>query len=161
VQTDSTPDPLFLAWLAGFVDGEGCITVLRGRTPKGNPRYDPYLTIANTDRPVLDAIAATLGHGGVYATTRRGLPHWRQGWAYMTHGARALALVGLLRPHLRVKGAQADLLLTFRALPMGMPGPRKTQAERWRLARAEQEAVYLGLRTLKGNTTKGRPRRRD
>lgn len=48
------PDPSFIPYTAGFIDGEGCITITRRCYADGRPPcYDAVLSVANTDpRPL-------------------------------------------------------------------------------------------------------------
>lgn len=144
-------DFLFLAWLAGFVDGEGCITLTRSRNTCGNPTYTPVLIVSQSDKAVLDLIAARLGVGGVYRRNgRKGTSmHKRPAWNYVVNGRAALAVVAALRPYLVVKREQADALLAYRPVARGVKGPRDEQAARYAELRAPQEAIYLRLRDLK------------
>lgn len=103
---------LFYAWLAGFVDGEGCIFVTRVVLVSGRFSYHAGISISNTFRPVLEEIAATLGYGRVGLTTPSTKVH-RAANQYQVNGAEASNLVQHLRPYLHVKSAQADALLRY------------------------------------------------
>lgn len=52
------PD-VFWAWLAGFVDGDGCIGLY------GKPHKRPLVTVVQKERYILDVIVAKLGVGSV------------------------------------------------------------------------------------------------
>lgn len=54
----------FWAWLAGFVDGDGCIGIYRQES-KGVVYQAARLVIAQKDRAVLDHIVAAVGAGSV------------------------------------------------------------------------------------------------
>ena len=144
------PDSTFLAWLAGFVDGEGCITLNRRLNAAGNPSYSAVLMIANTDRTILEHIGGTLGVGGVYAKGGdRHFPNTRPAWQWTVGGRQAREVVALIRPYVRLKRAQADALLEFKPLAIGRKGPRSEQAARYAELRAPQEVIYARLRELK------------
>jgi len=42
-----------LAWLAGIIDGEGCIGFTTTRTQKGNIAFQPAIRIGNTDKSLI------------------------------------------------------------------------------------------------------------
>ena len=55
----TTPDPIELAWAAGFVDGEGCFTAGAGRWPQ--------IIVVQVDRRPLERLHAALGGLGAVA----------------------------------------------------------------------------------------------
>jgi len=65
-----------LAWLAGIVDGEGCIriTLSRGRT------HSLILTVSNTDRALIERCALITGAGRIHTrkwvTGRKAMHDW-------------------------------------------------------------------------------------
>ena len=146
-------DFIFLAWLAGFVDGEGCVSLNRQRNKAGNPAYSPALTIVQTDRAILEHIAATLCEGGVYTCPAVPVNGYapRAKYQYVVNGRGALRVVAALLPYLRLKRAQAEALLEYEALPHGAGAgrPASEQAAIYAALRAPQEALYLRLRALK------------
>ena len=114
---------LSLEYVAGFIDGEGCICTGRTgtRSADGKRLLVPRVMIANTDRRVLDLIRSQFG--GTIQTVRRpaSKPNWKPGYAWRLANSAALDLLERVRPFLIVKAAQADLLLSMRALwrPVG------------------------------------------
>lgn len=97
-----------LAYLAGFFDGEGCIT-LSGPSrlwdgSRGGVGRSLVLKVTNTDRASLEPWERW--GGGIVAYRPRGnrLPCWR--WA--CRGQQAVDCLRELRPYLRVKARQAD-----------------------------------------------------
>lgn len=149
---------LFLAWLAGFIDGEGHLSVAKkvkrggeGRRINDTITYNPELHIAQTDRTALDEIVATLGVGGVFAAPRSKYnPNARDGWQYRVSGRNAIHIVSLVRPYLRVKQAQADALMSF-------PFTGRGRVYRHSEAFLQQGQVFDQLRTLNA-TGNGLPR---
>lgn len=105
------PDSLFYAWMAGFMDGEGCFTIGKVTLASGRYSYKAGIIISNTYRPPLDEILQTLGYGKVYQTIRQ--RPWKDAITYQAAGTEAITLTRHLRPYLRVKGAQADVLLQY------------------------------------------------
>jgi hypothetical protein len=104
------PEPSDTDWAyaAGFVDGEGCISVSRSFTEsRARFQYGVQIVVANRDRSVLDWMQATWG-GWVVAVapgSRRGQPCWN--WRCPT-GFSAKPFLNGIRPWLRIKRAQCD-----------------------------------------------------
>lgn len=107
-----------LAYLAGIVDGEGCIALNKVKR-KENYQYDYYmgiLTVVNTDKRLIDWLLQNFG--GNFHTIKREPPHKT---SYHWH-ASALATYGILKeilPYLYLKREQAEILMQFRKTVMG------------------------------------------
>ena len=100
------------AYVAGFVDGEGCLSVRWNR----DSNVGLYITanVTNTCLPILQALRETWG--GNILTIRNTEPsRWRQKYRWEVGGRYAARLLREILPHLRIKDEQAKLLLSFRA----------------------------------------------
>lgn len=105
-----TPSDLDLAYVAGFVDGDGCVTISR-TSSGGRYYYAPRLIIAGTDRLVLDLASSWWG-GNVWTHTPKNPRHRLQyGWA--ADGRRGYVAITALEPFLRMKRPQAELAMAF------------------------------------------------
>ncbi|KKN34179.1 hypothetical protein LCGC14_0796330 [marine sediment metagenome] len=100
------------AYLAGMVDGEGCISILRAR--KATQGHSSVFRIVSTDKAVLDYLLEITGLGYVrdYATSRNERnknckPQW--GWQFSSVGMRELLPVIL--PYLITKREVAETAL--------------------------------------------------
>ena len=137
-----------ISWASGFVDGEGCISIVKTRQPgRKNPTYRVRLEVAQNNREVLVTLRENLGESaGLYANKRQA-SHNRQTYSLVLDGVHALRAVAKLRPHLRRKQAEADVLLSYEKLGwMGVhPGARGYPPEVW----AERERICRKLRRLK------------
>jgi hypothetical protein len=109
------PEPSDTDWAyaAGFVDGEGCIAIVRSfMETKARFQYGVQIVVANRDRSVLDWMHATWG-GWVVAVapgSRRGQPCWN--WRCRT-GLNATLFLKGIRSWLRIKGPQCDNALVM------------------------------------------------
>jgi hypothetical protein len=109
------PSDLDRAYLAGIVDGEGCITasVITRWRPDGTRQswteVQSALTIANTDRRLIDWIAG-YWPGNIRPVTRRSST-FRQGWHFRVSGSDLPAMLTSVAPYLVVKREQAELVL--------------------------------------------------
>lgn len=105
----------FLIWLAGFVDGEACITPA-AMSPYSHWRLSIYQNNA-VGKQVLEQIQTGLGFGTISHRTKRGLDEWILN---INRREDLLMLLPRLLPHLRVKHTRAaeafDYLRTHRPL---------------------------------------------
>lgn len=118
-----------LAYLAGFVDGEGCITL--GRCKKG--KWDSYhcdFIIANTDERVMRWIVREFG--GTYYTKKPGAPQWKPVHRWYAKRDIIVSLLTQLRPLLLIKRRQATIALKFLASRKRGWGSRGITSEEWR-----------------------------
>jgi hypothetical protein len=108
-----------LIWIAGFWDGEGCFTIQRAKHVYDQFAYfQGRATIGLIQREPLELLAARFG-GTVHPQRRKETGRVYHFWG--AYGKRALAFVKAVRPFLRVKCRQADILLELDAL-MGKQG---------------------------------------
>jgi intein-encoded DNA endonuclease-like protein len=102
----------FYSWLAGFVDGEGSITVSK-RHDSGYESYRVDLTIVNTNYAALSEIRSTIGFGSLRERSRKGALGKKPCYELQFCKAQAREVIPLILPYLKVKKAQAQLLLEF------------------------------------------------
>jgi hypothetical protein len=124
------------AYLAGFIDGEGCLALERKIDRRGR-WFRPRLTIGNTSLVVLECIQASIGAGFIQAHGRRLKPSHKPTWQYHLYGRKNLEpLVTRLEPLLIIKQEQARELIAFmRRMTKG--GARLSESE----IRAREESV--------------------
>ena len=115
-----------LAWLGGFLDGEGSFCMIRGnrsrRKADGSPvgGFVPRVTVCNTDysiRQIIVDIADTCGlpyylYDNSKSPTR--LSKNKPSWHFAAQGMkRLIPWLTLLIPYLKAKRPQAELLLEY------------------------------------------------
>jgi hypothetical protein len=136
------------AWCAGFLDGEGCVTLARVRRTCGNrvnyrarvhvPQNCLQTLLTFRNRVAENCVLGQLPHRASYT---RPIYHL----AY--DGIHAYRLLQKLRPYLVRKGAEADVL--FEYYRIGQPtrhfGPKGVPTDIWRA----RERCYDALRCLK------------
>ena len=95
-----------LAYVAGLVDGEGCIGIYHRSKGRG---YQAALIVSNTHRGVLELLQSAFGGDIVTARSRRLRPchQWR-----ITDRA-AMPLAQALLPYMVIKAPQMALLVAF------------------------------------------------
>lgn len=105
------------AWMAGFVDGEGCLTIVRQvRKGRPSPTYRASITISNTCRDALTPFVDVYG-GTIYDLHERRKDKRNLAWAnaydwYCPVSSSGRFLTDIL-PYLRLKRRQAEIILEF------------------------------------------------
>jgi len=97
------------AWLAGLIDGDGCIGIRRQDNGKWNPTFIPYLTIAMTDRNALERCVEITGLGKVNLKRKAQGVHKRDFWVWRLDGQIASKVIRDVYPFLIVKSLQAKV----------------------------------------------------
>jgi hypothetical protein len=111
------------AYLAGLLDGEGCIILARESVPnktQGGIRYGYKLniTITNTSSQMIEWLHQTIG-GKVF--TYAHIPGWRTKYDWRIYGDEAREILRELRPYLTVKREQAEIALEYQPGNKGLP----------------------------------------
>lgn len=102
-----------LAYLAGIIDGEGCISI-RKANPSGSMRsvsYSAVLTVGNTSRALIEYLVDLHSVGCV--TYRGPTKTRRSSYLWSIESRKARDVVAPVRPHLVIKRAQADVFVDF------------------------------------------------
>ena len=103
-----------LSWLGGIIDGEGCITLLRKARAGGKVCATPYILITNTDRTLIDKVAAIFENCGLpfYFETYESTKNWKTRYRVIVAGfLRVTKVLPVIRPYLVSKIRQADAVL--------------------------------------------------
>lgn len=106
------------AYLAGMIDGEGSICVLRTRPrDQARPSYRFVMSVTNTDLHLLGELGEWVGVGTLQRVAKsKANPKWKDGGQlFFNQGAAAHVLRQVL-PYLIVKRRQAELAIEFLAL---------------------------------------------
>lgn len=136
------------AYAAGFVDGEGCIAIVRQYVPnRGRHYYGVHVVVSNRDRSVLDWLQLLWGGWVVLATQDRGT-NARPAWNWRSPGGLgADVFLRGISAFLRIKMPQCENALEMIKLmrrSYKTLGPNPIPAK-WL---AEQEALYWRQREL-------------
>jgi len=110
------PKREFWIWLAGFIDGEGCIGFRNSgdKYLNGNLRHALRVRIANTNKETLDYIKEEVGFGFIYKAWRqpRSSSH-KQGYIYEVGNKQASIVLEKIMPNLKTKRLQAELAVEY------------------------------------------------
>lgn len=99
-----------LAYVAGFIDGEGCFTigVSNGKTSV-NPHHHVALVVTNTNEQVINFLRETFQVGSI--NTRAAKKNHKQCWNWIVYGKNAVSIAEQLMPYLIVKRRAAELII--------------------------------------------------
>lgn len=102
---------LLLAWAAGFIDGEGCVSVYDTAQAKDrNPQFQSVITVSQTNILPLNKLQSLFG--GSVSPVRQ--PDYDgQCWVWRVFGDNVLSTSRLLLSHSIVKKRQLELLIEF------------------------------------------------
>lgn len=128
------------AYLAGFVDGEGTLTVIKDKNKKR-----VCLRISNTNEEIINWIKDIVGNGHIVKRTWQN-KKWKDSFEYSLDGVnRVKELVSQLFPFIRVKKIQATIVLGFPSLDSGS-GTIMKENNAW--ARMVQDLLYTHSRRI-------------
>jgi len=112
------PKQTDLAYLAGIIDGEGWVGIKRGKAyacqGRKSPSYNAGIQVRMVDEGAIRFLAEKLG--GWYYKEK---PHCNNGrplFCYQASDRAAEGILKKLRPFLRVKARQCDVVLRLRTL---------------------------------------------
>lgn len=147
-----TPTSTDLAYLAGLIDGEGCITLsTTSRTSRVLKRksynYNPILGIGMTQRDSIDWVNEKFVGG--HLTYRKRSKHNRfkgRVWYLSYSGTNAIRILEIIYPYLKLKHPQATIVIAFHYNRKAADGHRryygvpeeeyKNRIEYWKLVRS-------------------------
>lgn len=146
VALDPAPDlaiealrPVELAYIAGLIDGEGCLLIYRKKDKRGVYHFRSILRISNTSVRVIRWLQERLG-GEVAPSGKPGeLPvyHWP------IEGPRLAQLLITVRPYLVIKVELADLLVEMQRTMIYSGSGLRLPAE----IRDQRDAIFDRYRT--------------
>jgi len=139
------------AWLAGFIDGEGYIGIVRQRKKPGKYnsatwQYHPWIIITGTDKDIIDDLCIVLDAKRASLSPTAGHKIGYQ--AKITNFASLRKLIEWITPFLRIKNQQAILLLKFidyRENSIIVTGRKSYGNSSFGI---DEENIYLELRKL-------------
>lgn len=121
--------PIDAAYIAGLIDGEGTLTIVRSKRPDRRLgwQYQPCFSIANTDLALLRSVQRTCGNGRVQRSSVKPALH-KQGYQLKFWAEQTRQLLPQVLPYLRGKAEQARVLLSFLAHTQKGSGEAKPEA---------------------------------
>lgn len=142
-------DNLVLAYLAGVIDSEGCMTIQKS-VPYLNqqggcaPSYSERLSVSMKDIEPIRLLSATFHQDYyVYYLHANSNPDY----TLIFTSKKAIRAIKVLLPYLRTKRRQAELLLQFRKYKDGLPLPTSRNPRSPEILQ-RQEEFYLELQEI-------------
>jgi hypothetical protein len=139
---------LAYAWAAGFLDGEGCVSLVRVRRTCGNRvNYRARVHIVQNCLETLNILRDRVGENCVLSQLLHRESYTRPIYQLIYDGIHCHRLLKKLRPYLVRKGAESDVIFEFYrdGQPTRHFGPKGVPADIWHL----RERCYEALRCLK------------
>ena len=99
------------AYVAGLIDGEGCIHIEKSRAGTASPSYRARVTVGMTApaKHLLDELSSQWG--GSVRPLRAATTRWAAAFQWYTWGVSAVQMLEYLLPYLRLKRDQAEVAL--------------------------------------------------
>jgi hypothetical protein len=135
-----------VAYLAGFFDGEGSVTINHMKRDGGkSDAYTLHVVIGNTDPTVL--VWAQSMFGGYLMPRQPRKKQHAPSVQWLIANQWALRFLETIRPYVRMKGGPVDVAINFQRA-MRKHGPKRTPPEviAWR------EEQRLAIRMMNGRT---------
>ena len=135
-----------IPYIAGLMDGEGCITITRRKScknriyPNNYWYYEPQTIISNTNKKVLSFCLSY--YGGWIATVKMCKREHATVYHWKLTGDKMRGLLTDIIPYLIVKKKQAHMILFF---PRYGGNGRKSRTD---TERQEQERLWLAIKKL-------------
>lgn len=104
-----------LAYIAGILDGEGCIAISKKKCRDGTAKgiqYRLYVSVANTDLKMIKFIKQTTGVGSIYKIKRNCERH-KTAWRWNLWSIQASDLLRDVHSYLITKKNQAKIGIKF------------------------------------------------
>src|SRR5688500_4637701 len=106
---------MHVAYIAGIIDGEGCIAIGKHKTRAYKSGYQvcPRLSVTNTNLKLLKDLRKVTGVGNITSFERKKNPNWKIGYTWQVFGKDINKVLVTVLPYLRLKQRQAKLVIRF------------------------------------------------
>jgi hypothetical protein len=102
------------AYLAGIIDGEGCIGINILPSHSGTvKRLQLRVLVANTNYQLISWLCETTGIGYVFKKIRKNNPKAKDGYEWIVNSLKALWLLHQVKDYLVIKKEQASVAIEF------------------------------------------------
>jgi hypothetical protein len=141
-----------LAWVAGIVDGEGCISIIRHPPTPGSRcrsnRYTLHVKVTMGHKSTISRLVEVMGVGTLQNHAPRG-PRTNASYSWIAQARHGEQAIRLMRPYLLTKAKEADVALAFMALPLAPRGGRGGSQVIPAGLQRKRSQLYWRLRRLK------------
>lgn len=101
------------AYLAGLIDGEGCIGIYKGKSGSGHRMHSIRVIVSMTDEAPVGFLHSLYGGRMREQPRPNGRSHWKDRYEVIFADGKARQLLLDILPHLLVKRRQAEIALEF------------------------------------------------
>ena len=136
-----------LGYIAGIIDGEGCIGIHKHSDNRGRSRLHYLYVIVSNNNP--DCVKFFQKRFGGWITARQQQKNWNVNYKWGLRSERARNLLETIEPYLLLKRAQAKLGIEFDKAKIR----HKLTDREWK----KRERFYLKMRKLNQRYTKPKP----
>jgi hypothetical protein len=141
-----------LAYIAGIIDGEGCIGLSRNRTKKQrqkNPKYQSEICVINTNKGLVDWLVRA---GGLVNVRPRNDERWKVAYRWRIKESLHPDFLRAILPYLVIKRKQAELIIQYCETKIShiRQGNKRDMSDE-ELAKRESYYQQMKLLNAKGN----------
>lgn len=136
------------AYIAGIIDGEGCVAILKKKQAGYNPTYTPRLIVANTNLPLILWLKETTGLGNVTKRKKRQKAHHKCSYNWALYSSDLKLLLPQVKQYLLCKSEQ--VVAVEKLMSLKHPGSAGFSKE----ALQTREDLFQTARTLNKRSTK-------
>ena len=144
------------AWLAGIMDGEGCISTTYANGNKSKNHYRCRVEVRNTNPFMIQRITQIMGNRGIHFFLHylKKRESYKEGMVFVVTGYKAIqAVLQMILPHLTAKYDEAKLMSEFISWRLNEhPMQGCNGGERMEVLRQHYLELHNGLRMLKRRT---------
>ena len=141
------------AWLAGIMDGEGCISTTYANGNKSKNHYRCRVEVRNTNPFMIQRITQIMADKGIqfFLHFLKKKESYKEGLVFVVTGYKAIqSLLQMILPHLTAKYDEAKLMAEFISWRLNEhPMVGCNGGERMKVLREHYLELHNGLRMLK------------
>lgn len=139
------PSKVSWDYLAGMVDADGCISILKRVSRSSNPVYNVRLTVSNNCLSLMEDLKSQFG-GFVGRVDKN-----NRCWRWILSGTYTKPILSSIYDELRIKGGQALVCLRLLDLvdEQGSCDNHRRRLSEWEVIARDE--LYLECRTLNSN----------
>ena len=131
-----TEKELLYAYMAGFVDADGYISIV---TLAWNKQQIAKIAVCNTNFAVIDLFVKEFG--GKVRTREQKVANWRRVYEWQLTSNKGVAVMKLLLPYLKLKTEQANLAIELQKLRQDKRITSRWHPELWKERVAKFQAL--------------------
>ncbi len=114
-------------YIAGIIDGEGCIGLSKYYRKSGRVRYSPLVRIQMTDYETIRYFYDTFS--GSYCYKRKAPLNWKDQWQWAIDFRGGYEFIKCLLPYLRIKKRQAEMFIEYYDNAVFVKGKKLSERE--------------------------------